>query len=94
MRCYFTRTISFVDDFFKTYLDRQNRLSGDKGSPSLWENFIRNFFGGHIGMRSVYNADYLDAIVFSARLRRNANLCIHVHVAVYRWYGLLAGVSC
>lgn len=45
MRCYFARTISFVDDFFKTYLDRQNRLSGDKDSPSLRENFIRNFLG-------------------------------------------------
>jgi len=84
MRCYFARTISFVDDFFKTYLDRQNRLSSDKDSPSLWENFIRNFFGGHIGMRSVSNTDYLEAVVSGARLRRNANLCIHVHVAGYR----------
>jgi len=95
MRCYFARTISFVDDFFKTYLDRQNRLSGDKDSPSLRENFIRNFFGGgHIGIRSVSNADYLEAIVYSARLRRNANLCIHVHVAGYRLGLLPAEVSC
>jgi len=42
------------------------------------------FLGRHIGMRSVSNADYLEAVVSSARLRRNANLCIHVHVAGYR----------
>lgn len=48
--------------------------------------FYTQFFlgGGHIGIRSVSNADYLEAIVYSARLRRNANLCIHVHVAGYR----------
>jgi len=42
------------------------------------------FLGRRIGIRSVSNADYFEAVVSGARLRRNDNLCLHVHVAGYR----------
>jgi len=89
MRCYFARTISFVDDFFKTYLDRQNRSSSNKDSSSLRGNFIRNFFGGrrYIGMESAFKVGYilrLTSIAAIVRFGRNINLCLHVHVAGYR----------
>jgi len=48
-------------------------------------------------MESVFKAGYilrLTSIAAIVRFGRNTNLCVHVHVAVYRWYGLLAGVSC